>query len=230
MFLSRKIRSGIIRAVGKVLPDSDRLRSLGYGPMLATWRERHSGDYPILAERTEMYDFINREIIADKAMQYLEFGVWHGESIKYFAEINSHADSRFVGFDTFTGLPEQWVDVFRTVKSKECDAGGELPRCDDVRVSFVSGLFQDTLSDFLQGYRESGQLVINNDCDLYSATMYVLTRANDIIRPGTIVIFDEFYALMHEFRALEDYCSSYMRSYEVIAATLDHGRVAIRML
>ena len=72
--------------------------------------------------------------------------------------------------------------------------------------------------------------MIHNDSDLYSATLYVLTRANDIILPGTIIIFDEFYSVMHEFRALEDYCSSYMRSYDVLAATRDHIQVAIRIL
>ncbi len=64
---------------------------------------------------------------------------------------------------------------------------------------------------------------------LYSSTLYVLTLANYIIVPGTIIIFDEFYSTMHEFRALDDYCISYMRSYEVIAATRNHGRIAIRM-
>jgi hypothetical protein len=60
--------------------------------------------------------------------------------------------------------------------------------------------------------------------------MFILTCANNILIPGTIVIFDEFKSIMHEFRALEDYCGSYLRKYEVIAATLNHGRIAIKML
>jgi O-methyltransferase len=75
----------------------------------------------------------------------------------------------------------------------------------------------------------SWQLIIHNDSDLYSATLYVLTCANSIIVPGTVIIFDEFYSVMHEFRALEDYCASYMRSYEVIAATRNHVQIAIRV-
>lgn len=57
----------------------------------------------------------------------------------------------------------------------------------------------------------------------------MLTRANNIIKPGTIIIFDEFYSVMHEFRALEDYCSAYMRNYSVIAATRNHLEIAIRI-
>jgi hypothetical protein len=39
------------------------------------------------------------------------------------------------------------------------------------------------------------------------------------MRPGTVVVFDEFSSIMHEFRALEDYCSAYRRRYRVCAAS-----------
>ena len=98
----------------------------------------------------------------------------------------------------------------------------------------MKGLFQQTLPAFLEEWEPAQQLILHNDSDLYSATLYVLSQANKILGPGAIVIFDEFYGVMHEFRALEDYCSSYMRSYEVIGATHDFRRksvatVAIRM-
>jgi len=176
-----------------------------------------------------MYDFINREIIGNKTIQYLEFGVYRGESIKYISSINSDVASRFIGFDTFEGLPEDWIEFSRIVKSKTFSTNGVVPQTDDERVSFVKGLFQETLPAFIREYRTCGQLVIHNDSDLYSATMYVLTYANDIIVPGSIIIFDEFYSVMHEFRALEDYCSSYMRVYDVIAATNNHAQIAIIM-
>jgi len=197
--------------------------------MFEMWCRHHSGHYPVFHVRNGLFDYINREIVPNSAIQYLEFGVWKGQSIEYFAGTNSHTDSRFTGFDTFTGLPEDWLKGFSTVSLKYCDAGGELPQSDDTRLSFVKGLFQDTLPDFLEKYRPTGRLVIHSDSDLYSSTLYVLTRANDIIMPGTIIIFDEFNSVMHEFRALVDYCSSYRRSYDVVAATYGHTQVAIRM-
>lgn len=176
-----------------------------------------------------MYDFINTAIVSNKPIQYLEFGVYKGESIDCFARLNSDRDSRFIGFDTFTGLPEDWIEFSRRVGRKTFDAGGELPKSDDARVSFVKGLFQNTLPLFLKEYKSTCQLIVHNDSDLYSATLYVLTCANHILASGTIIIFDEFYSVMHEHRALQDYCSSYMRSYEVIAATQDYKQIAIRM-
>jgi len=224
--LPRLLRSIVLL----VAPNSDRLRTLAYKPKFESWRKMQFGKHPIFENRTQMYDYINDQILKNSSIQYLEFGVFQGESIKYFSSINSATASRFIGFDTFEGLPEDWTEFSRTVKSKTFSTDGKAPEIADTRVSFVKGLFQDTLPKFLKDIGAPLQVVIHNDSDLYSATMYVLTCGNEIIVPGTIIIFDEFYSPMHEFRALDDYCSSYMRRYEVIAATIGHGKVAIRLL
>jgi O-methyltransferase len=213
----------------RALPDSDRIRYLANRGALETWTGERARTCPVFDDRLRMYDYINSEILKDAAIQYLEFGVFQGESIRYFSEINSSADSTFMGFDTFQGLPEDWVELTRTVKSSTFSVDGKIPEIDDARVSFVPGLFQDTLPDTLAGLPTPNQLVIHNDSDLYSATLYVLTLAHTRILPGTVIIFDEFYSVMDEFRALDDYCSAYMRDYEVLATTERQVQVAIRM-
>ena len=90
-------------------------------------------------------------------------------------------------------------------------------------------IFQKTLDGFLEKYQPNNQIVIHNDSDLYSSSLYLLTRTHDIIKKNTIIIFDEFSNVMHEFQALEDYCSAYQRTYNVIASTKDYyQRVAIQ--
>ncbi len=210
-----------------LIPNSARLRYLLNRPVLEEWK-RNSGDYPIFETRFQMYDHINNEVLANKAIDYLEFGVFQGESIRYFSQLNTDPESRFSGFDTFEGLPEDWVEFSRTVKSETFSTDGNIPDISDDRVNFIKGLFQDTLPGFLERFSPEHQLVIHNDSDLYSATLYVLTLMNDYIASDTIVIFDEFYSVMDEFRALIDYCSAYMRDYEVLAATSNHTQVAIR--
>jgi hypothetical protein len=230
--MKHPFRSALRWFAAKVLPDSSRLRHIAYRPKLETWiKSREHENYPRFESRFEIYEFVNREIVSGKPILYLEFGVFQGESLGHFARINTHASSRFVGFDTFTGLPEEWDhQLFHTVGKQTFDLGGKLPNFSDPRITLVKGLFQDTLPGFLRQLEPSAQLVVHVDSDLYSSALYVLTFLNAIMVPGTVIIFDEFFSALHEFRALEDYSSSYVRSYKVVAATKGHGQIAIRML
>ena len=108
---------------------------------------RKNESAPCYAERLEMYDDVMRHI-GFGPIDYLEFGVWRGASIKYWVEKNADSASRFVGFDTFTGLPEAWD--FRPAGT--FDVKGAKPKIEDQRVSFVVGLFQQTLSGFLDSF------------------------------------------------------------------------------
>ena len=63
--------------------------------------------------RTEdLYQYINNKIIKNKKITYLEFGVANGDSFKEWINFNSNKKSFFFGFDTFTGLPEDYVNPF----------------------------------------------------------------------------------------------------------------------
>ena len=97
-------------------------------------------------------------------IDYLEFGVHRGHSILTWTTLNTDAASRFVGFDTFTGLPETWNDAH---PKEHFTTGGRVPETHDERVGFEVGLFQDTLGPFLDRFRTTGrQLVVHVDCDL----------------------------------------------------------------
>ncbi|MFC1807311.1 TylF/MycF/NovP-related O-methyltransferase [Candidatus Omnitrophota bacterium] len=221
------------KILSKFLPDSMRLRLFSYIPRLERFRKAHTEKYPTFPDKHEMYDYINDVVIKNRAILYLEFGVFEGASIKYWASLNSNIKSRFCGFDTFTGLPEKYECFAVSLDKKTFDVFGRYPQVDDERVSFIKGMFQDTLPKFLENYNYSQPLIIHNDADLYSSTLYMLTYANSIIVPGTIIIFDEFSSMLNEFRALEDYCVSYMREYEVVGATISsslyYDQVAIRI-
>jgi O-methyltransferase len=140
--MKRSYRNFIINAAGALLPDSDRLRGFAYTPMFRSWQKQHSEEYPVFGDRLELFDYVNQDIGADSPLQYLEFGVWEGASINHFADNNTHVESSFVGFDTFTGYSENWVDLFRSTTLEYFDMDGAMPEPQDPRVSFVKGMFQ----------------------------------------------------------------------------------------
>jgi hypothetical protein len=199
--------------------DNKQMRYLIYLARFEKWRKNRKESFPLFADRYKMYEYLNEKVIGNDAISYLEFGVSKGESLKYWTDIHKNPESCFFGFDTFFGLPEEW-DVFTTTVDKNAfSMDGKPPEINDERNTFVKGLFQDTLPEFLDNFEPRGRLVMHNDADLYTSTLYCLCECNDIIKPGTIVMFDEFTSVVHEFRAWEDYCASYRRDYVVLAAT-----------
>ena len=219
--------------LSRIIPDSRPLQFLAWLPRLETWRRKHREQYQTFENRYLMYEWLNSVPLGNRGIEFLEFGVYKGDSIRRWSELNGASNSRFRGFDKFTGLPETWDSFTGTIKHGHFDVAGAVPNIDDGRVSFVRGLFQETLRAFLSEFSPAQDLVIHLDADIYSATLYVLTFMNDLIKPGTIIVFDEFSSVLHEFRALEDYCGAYLRSYQVLAAVRSevdyYSQIAIRV-
>ena len=63
--------------------------------------------FEVFSNRYDLYEFTNRTYYHGRALQFLELGVFEGESIERWATINSDPESRFHGFDSFEGLPEE---------------------------------------------------------------------------------------------------------------------------
>ncbi|GAB3248748.1 TylF/MycF/NovP-related O-methyltransferase [Nocardioides dilutus] len=165
----------------------------------------------------------------DGPIDYLELGVYEGESIKYWAQANTNPGSRFWGFDSFEGLPEAWSGAFNSMAEGTFDTGGNVPVVDDERVHFVKGWFQETIPPFLDGFEQRNQLVVHYDADLYTSTLYGLCKLDVISKPGTILIFDEFGGADGEAKAFDDYSRSFLRDFEVVGQTTGGWRVALRL-
>jgi predicted O-methyltransferase YrrM len=134
---------------------------------------------------------------------WLEFGVSIGTSTATLAECAAAVDSRLYGFDSFEGLPEEWVVSDDETWSKGAFTGrpSEVPD----NVELVAGLFQDTLPGFLETH--PGQVAFAHiDCDLYSSTNCVFSAIRDRLAVGTVLVFDEIFNYdryyEHEMRAL----------------------------
>lgn len=216
------------------LPYSITLDSVNRLARLNDWRKQHP-NIPYFASRSgdeiardQLYTYLIDQI-GDQEITYLEFGVYRGDSMRYWTHKHRNPRSQFFGFDTFEGLPESWGNL---MKKGDLSTDGNVPKIDDPRVRFFKGLFQDTLPSFLvSNSLEGKRLVINNDSDLYSSTLFTLCSLHPLIRKGTVIVFDEFSSILHEFRAAEDYFSTFRRKYEVVAASGQfYDQVAIQLV
>lgn len=219
--------------LSKLLPNSEKLQYLFWLPKLQDFHEIYGKKGTVVKSRIQLYQHINA-VINNTEITYCEFGVYKGASIEFWSKLNTNNLSNFFGFDTFSGLPEDWGNFTGGLKKGFFDTKGQIPDIKDNRVSFKKGLFQETLPVFLQTYNFDRLLIINIDADLYSSTLFVLTMMHNILKKGSIIIFDEFSSVLHEFRAFEDYCGAYNVSFEVLAISKTsksyYAHVAIRIL
>jgi|RhiMethySRZTD1v2_1073278.scaffolds.fasta_scaffold81772_3 hypothetical protein len=164
--------------------------------------------------------------LSTKPITYVEFGVWKGESIKYFASKNDGDESLFIGLDSFEGLPEEWFGHF---SKGDFSADGTIPEVDDKRIHFIKGWFQDTWirAQHLISGATSNELLVHFDADLYSSTLFALTSLNGLGK-DYLAIFDEFSG--EESRALYNYRQAYGARIEFLAGAPSTRKYPVKTL
>jgi hypothetical protein len=176
--------------------------------------------------RFALYQFLLEQEALQGEIDYLEFGVAAGESLRWWVENNHHPASRFIGFDSFGGLPEN----FGPMQKGYFSTATKPPQIDDARCRFVVGLFQDTVYEFLKTFTFERKTVVHLDADLYSSTLFVLAALAPKFKKDDIIIFDEFGVPMHEFRAFSNFISAFPMRYEVLGQTNNYLQVAITLI
>ncbi len=241
------LKTGIKRSIQQLI-----LRSRLYAPLLSLNASLHYITYLVrglewcrreakrsfgdlkdpavtLSTREDLYRFLLTSQNLDETIDYLEFGVARGRTIKWWVENNHKEDSRFVGFDTFTGLPDDWGSL----KRGHFTAEAQVPAIADNRLKFEKGMFQHTLDNFLQNYSNDRRKVVNLDADLYSSTVFVLTRLGPLLKRNDVLIFDEFLTWKcpaHEIRALCDFADAYRMNYKLLGAAACFTHVAVEVI
>jgi len=175
------------------------------------------------SKRYKLYEHVIQSQNLDTGIDYLEFGVSKGLSFNWWITRVKDKDARFYGFDTFSGLPEDWGPF----RKGDMNNGNNPPEIADNRVRFYQGLFQQTLIPFLSEYKPSQRKVIHMDADLYSATLYVLTLMTPFLKPGDILFFDEFNVPMHEFKAFKEWSRAFYIRYKVLGGVNNFYQIAI---
>jgi O-methyltransferase len=176
-------------------------------------------------KRLELFQYVcNKFKLDTQPIDYLEFGVAGGHSFKWWMNKCSNTESRFYGFDTFEGLPESWG----AFKKGDMNARLASLELEDKRGTYIKGLFQDSVPGFLQNTRlDNGKRkLIHLDADLFSSTLFALTSLAPHLKPGDILLFDEFNVPNHEYYAFRMFTESYYVKTTLIAAVNNYYQVA----
>lgn len=166
----------------------------------------------------------------------LEFGVFNGTTINIISNIFSK--ETVWGFDSFEGLPEDWKTTEDCAKwNKGTFKTDNLPVVNS-NVNLVKGWFNETLPLWINKNNSNIKL-LHIDCDLYSSTKTVLSLLNNLIVPGTVIVFDEMYNWKNpkdyslyyegEYKALYEWLNEYDREVEMLSRN-NYMQCAMRVL
>lgn len=165
-----------------------------------------------VSTKEELFGAALAELTHRSEPLYLEFGVYQGGSMRWWLENLSVPGARFVGFDSFQGLPQFWIDGF-----EKGHFATDIPSFEDPRAHLEIGFFTETLPNFTIPH--SDQMMVNFDADLYTSTQTVLQHVMPKMRTGDLLYFDEFH--LGEQRALSDYLASSQLQVEPIGVTIN---------
>ena len=187
---------------------------------LSNWANAHKkiafNDFPSqwdYEKRYNLYNYLFEKEKLNSAINYLEFGVASGKSFNWWMTKNENEESRFYGFDTFTGLPEDFGPYRKGTFNTN-----SIPAIKDSRGRFFQGLFQQTLPGFLKTFDNTKKTVVMMDADLYTATFFTLSCLAPFLKKGDIILFDEFAVPTHEFMAFQQFVDCYYFDFELIGA------------
>ncbi|MEI0510484.1 TylF/MycF/NovP-related O-methyltransferase [Brachyspira intermedia] len=150
---------------------------------------------------------------------FLEFGVYTGSTINLMSNILK--DKMFYGFDSFEGLPEDWIGSNCTKGSFSLN--GNLPIVND-NVKLIKGWFNESLPVFLNEHK--GNIAFMHiDSDLYSSAKTIFDNVKDRVVSGTIIVFNEYYNYNnwknHEYKAFQEFVLENKIKYKYLTFGLD---------
>ena len=165
--------------------------------------------------RKEVFNYVLKHLENDGIIA--EFGVKSGKTINELANKPLLRKKTIYGFDSFVGIPEDWSGT-KTLKGQLTN-NDKLPKVAK-NVKLIKGWFKDSLLTFCEHNSENAAL-LHIDCDLYQSTKEVLESFNTKIKPGTIIIFDEFFNypnwVNHEYKAWQEYVKKHKIKYKYVA-------------
>lgn len=211
----------------QILHFKSRNKPYWENPEAQKFVEQHFGQAAQLTSDAEVLRF-GCDQVKLKGL-FMELGVCTGKTINFIAALNPH--ETIYGFDSFEGLPEDWVRADRTFP-----AGTFAFRNPELlppvlhNVKLIKGWFKDTLPEFAQ----EQIAFLHIDSDIYSAAATAFELLGSKIKAGTIIVFDEFYnypgSENHEFKAFQEFLEQSGLEARYLAYNIYHEQVAVEIV
>jgi len=202
---------------------------ISYGYLIKSEGLYNHSKVRVFSDRMVMHPYLATEYIQpEEKIHFMEFGVFRGQTYEVWVKGNKNPRSKFAGFDTFTGLPEEWGSE----KKGSYSAQGKLPDIHDPRSEWQIGLIQDTLPLYVRKLSKEDKKVIHIDVDLYNASLITLIYLQPFLQKGDLIIFDDFFTftkITHEFKAFSDFFELFKMDYKPIAKCR-RGHLVIELL
>ena len=132
------ILKNLIRIFISLFPPAIYKRMLSISIRAHEYPNAFKGKNHFNTSRVALWDFACEEVGRNSKLIYVEFGVYQGRSMKYFSANFVNQNNKFIGLDTFEGLPEDWVPA--NLPKGSFSTFGKIPVINDERVFFYKGL------------------------------------------------------------------------------------------
>jgi hypothetical protein len=154
----------------------------------------------------------------------LEFGVYSGKTLRIIAEARDGKE--VYGFDSWQGLPEAW----RPNIGPGSFTAPDMPEVEGA--DLIAGWFENSLPPFLDAH-PGPVAMVHVDCDLYSSTKTVLDHVGPRLRPGTVIVFDEYWNYPgwqdHEHKAWTEFVARTGIQFDYESYTSNDEQVVVRV-
>jgi hypothetical protein len=156
---------------------------------------------------------------------FIEFGVWSGRTVNLIAE---RINATVHGFDAFEAPPKHWEPGYsRTLFHADGRRASVRPN-----VTLHLGVLRDTLPGFITKFEEPVALLHIN-CYLYSSTQLILHHLANHIRPGTVIVFGQYFNYPgwrnHAYRAFQEFVEERSLGYRYLSYNTVGWNVAVQI-
>jgi hypothetical protein len=210
------------------------------GRTLSDLRGRRIPGHTLLSEAAQL----RRPGPQDSDELLLDLGAWIGWSTRL---ISDASDRTVYGFDTFTGLVEDWhVDdqavvkrgtfalsepfAQRLIRNTGVILHDGIPDALDRKVQFVKGSTYDTLAPFLADHPAAPIRLFHMDLDTYASCLHALETCKGRFVEGSVLVFDEYLVTSGEMRAFYEFQSQYELEWRYRAWGLEIMEMNVEMV